>query len=408
MPHRVLCIEGNEAVRASVRGLLERDGFAVDVAATGLEGIARALTLPPDLVLADVHLPDLEGTEIAARLRRERSLRSVPFVAVGASAEEHDLALAAGYDGVIEDPTSVPRLGDELRAYLGGKREALPEEGERTGLRALTSAMAGRLETALVEARGAQDRLAELGRLRSAFIDNLAHELSTPLTPLAGYLRILKGGKLGPLSPQQQKVVDAMAHAVARLARVVDNLADFASLGSGEATLVEGAADPDALADAVVDELRPAILEARLHVEVMHAAGGPVRADGSKLYRALANVVSNAVKFSPHGGDVLVQVVREPGWLRFAVYDQGPGVPAAEAERIFEPLHHAASLGSEDARLPGSGLGLPVARRIAEAHGGRLFVESPPRSQPARAARHYSGCKFVLEIPDRTEPPLSH
>ncbi|HSN92455.1 MAG TPA: hybrid sensor histidine kinase/response regulator [Anaeromyxobacteraceae bacterium] len=408
MPHRVLCIEGNEAVRASVRGKLEGDGFAVELAATGLEGIARALALPPDLVLADVHLPDLEGTALAARLRRERSLRNVPFVAVGASAEEHDLALAAGYDGVIADPASVPRLGDELRAYLGGKREALPEEGERTGLRALASSMAGRLETALVEARGAQDRLAELARLRSAFIDNLAHELSTPLTPLAGYLRILRSGKLGPLAPQLQKVVEAMSHAVARLARVVDNLADFADLGSGEATLLGGAVDPDALADAVVEELRPAIAEARLHVEVMHAGGGPVPADGSKLQRALANVIANAVKFSPHGGDVLVEVAREPGRLRFTVYDQGPGVPAAEIERIFEPLHHAASRGSEDARLPGSGLGLPVARRIAEAHGGRLTVESPPRSQPGRAARHYSGSKFVLEIPDRSGAATTH
>jgi signal transduction histidine kinase len=401
MPHRALFIEGNEALRAKIRGALERDGFAVDLAATGLEGIARALTLPPDLVLADVHLPDLEGTELAARLRREQSLRTVPFVAVGASPEEHDLALAAGYDGVIGDPAAVAHLGEELRAYISGKREALPEEGRRTGLEALAAAMAGRLESALVEARGARDRVAEIERLRGAFIDNLAHDLSTPLTPLAGYVRMLQAGKLGSLAPQQQRAVDAMAQAVARLKRVVDNLADFASLGPGEATLLGGRVDPDALADAVVDELRPAVLELRLHVEVRHAGGAPVPADGSKLYRALANVVSNAVKFSPHGGEVLVQVVREPGWLRFAVYDQGPGVPSADAERIFEPLHHAASRGSEDARLPGSGLGLPVARRIAEAHGGRLTVESPPRTQPGRAGRHFSGSKFVLEIPDR-------
>jgi signal transduction histidine kinase len=96
-----------------------------------------------------------------------------------------------------------------------------------------------------------------------------------------------------------------------------------------------------------------------------------------------------------------VQVTREPGRIRFAVYDQGPGIPPAETERIFEPLHHAASRGSEDARLPGSGLGLPVARRIAEAHGGRLTVESPPRSQPELAGRTLSGSKFVLEIPER-------
>jgi signal transduction histidine kinase len=401
MPHRALFIEGNEALRASVRGALERDGFAVDLAATGLEGIARALALPPDLVLADVHLPDLAGTEVAARLRREGALRAVPFVAVGAAPGEHDLALAAGYDGVIEDPASVARLGDELRAYISGKREALPEEGMRTGLAALASGMASRLESALVEAHGARDRLAEVERLRSAFIHNLAHDLSTPLTPLVGYVRLLQAGKLGPLGPQQQKALDAVAQAVARLSRVVDNLGDFASLGSGESILSDEPVDPDGLAAQVVEELRPAIREGRLHVEVMPGGGGPVRADARRLRRALGNVVSNAVKFSPHGGEVLVQVTREPGRIRFAVYDQGPGIPPAETERIFEPLHHAASRGSEDARLPGSGLGLPVARRIAEAHGGRLTVESPPRSQPELAGRTLSGSKFVLEIPER-------
>jgi signal transduction histidine kinase len=112
------------------------------------------------------------------------------------------------------------------------------------------------------------------------------------------------------------------------------------------------------------------------------------------------NLVSNAVKFSPHGGEVLVEVKREMERLRFTVYDQGPGIRAGEAERIFQPLYHAAARGDE-ARLPGSGLGLPVAQRIAEAHGGRVWVESPPRTQPASIVRHFTGSKFVLEIPVR-------
>jgi signal transduction histidine kinase len=93
-------------------------------------------------------------------------------------------------------------------------------------------------------------------------------------------------------------------------------------------------------------------------------------------------------------------VAREGDRLRFSVFDQGPGIRAGEAERIFEPLYHAAARG-EDARAPGTGLGLPVARRIAQAHGGRVFVESPPRTQPASSPRHFTGSKFVLEIPLR-------
>lgn len=398
MPSRVLFIESDGALSERMRALLEQEGFAVDLTVSGLEGIARALTLPPDLVLADVHLPDIEGAELAARLKRERSLAGVPFVAVGASREEHDVALAAGADGFVERGHEAA-LGDEVRAFLAGKRERLPEEGEREQLKALSGAMAARLESAVAGAQRATRRVEELGKLRSAFVQNLAHELSTPLTPLAGYLRMLSAGKLGPLSPQQQRIVETMVQAVGRLSRVVDNLADFASLGAGQA-LIRSEIEPDRLADEVVDELKPAIRDARLHVTVLHGGGAPVLADARKLRQALANVVQNAVKFSPHGGEVLVEVLRDPGRIRFVVYDQGPGVAPGEAEQIFEPLHHAATRG-DAARLPGSGLGLPVARRIAEAHGGRVWVESPPRTQPAASARHFTGSKFVLEVPAR-------
>jgi signal transduction histidine kinase len=230
---------------------------------------------------------------------------------------------------------------------------------------------------------------------------NLAHEISTPLTPLAGYLRILQSGKLGALSPHQQRILDSMLQSVTRMSRVVDNLADFASLHAGQAPILEGEVEPDRLADAVVDELKGAIRDARLHVEVVHAGGGSIVADPRKLRQAVANLVSNAVKFSPHGGEVLVEVSREPAKLRYAVYDQGPGVASDEVEKIFEPLYHAAVRGKDEARQPGSGLGLPVARRIAEAHGGRIWLESPPRTQPARRGRHFTGTKFVLEIPVR-------
>jgi signal transduction histidine kinase len=400
MPRRVLCIESDEGLRERLRALLEREGFAVDLTVSGLDGIARALTLPPDLVLADVHLPDIEGPELAARLKRERSLAAVPFVAVGESPEEHDVALAAGADGFVERGHE-DTLGDEVRAFLAGKRERLSEEGERAQLRALSGAMAEHLETAIAGAQRAVRRVEELGRLRSAFVHNLAHELSTPLTPLAGYLRILSSGKLGALTPQQQRVVDTMVQSVARLTRVVDNLADFASLEVGQAPLLRSELDPDQLADEVVEELKGAIRDARLHVTVLHGGGPPVLADARKVRQALANLVQNAVKFSPHGGEVLVEVTRDAGRVRFTVYDQGPGVAPGEAERIFEPLFHAAARGGEAARLPGSGLGLPVARRIAEAHGGRVSVESPPRTQPPSLTRHFTGSKFVLEIPAR-------
>jgi len=240
---------------------------------------------------------------------------------------------------------------------------------------------------------------------RTAFMRNLAHELSTPLTPLAGYLHILQSEKLGPLSAQQRRMVEAMIQSTARITRILENLSDFATLGPGDPRLHAAALDPDALAQEVVDEQASAARDGHLHLRVLRSGGGPVTADPRKLRQALANLVSNAVKFSPHGGEVLVEVVRDAGHLRWAVYDQGPGIPQGEAEAVFEPLR-AARRGADEARAPGSGLGLPVARRIAEAHGGRVFLESPPHSQPG-VEHVYGGCRLVLEIPLRTAESAS-
>jgi signal transduction histidine kinase len=404
MPQRVLWIESDAALRTTVRRLLEADGFAVDETHTGLSGIERALTRPPDLVLADVHLPDMDGCEIATRLKAERSLSAVPFVAVGDSREQHDLALAAGCDAFIERPIEESRFSDEVRAILAGKRETLPEAGERAGLRALSAAMASRLEHAVAGAAGAEARLAKRNRLGGIFMRNLAHELATPITPIAGYLKILASDKVGALNPQQRRIVESVQASLTRLTRTVENLSDFARLQAGQAPLFPAEVDPDALADEVVADLRPAIRDARLHVAVLKAAGGAVTADPKKLRQALANVVGNAVKFSPHGGEVLLEVQRDGDRLRFAVYDQGPGVPASDQEMVFEPFFHAT--GQEEAsRVPGSGLGLPVARSIAEAHGGRAWMESPPRTQTGSQTRHFTGSKFVIEIPVRPPGP---
>lgn len=200
---RVLFIQEDESLRRQVRGLLEAGGLAVDEAATALAGIARALEVPPDLILIDVRLPDLSGSEATARLRREPALAAVPILAMGGSLDERGVALAAGAAGFVGRAVDAA-LPERLREFLAGEREALSPERERDALRVLVGSMALRLEAALTGPRRPADR----EQTKSSFIHNLAHELSTPLTPLAGYLRILQSEKAGALAPQQRRIVD--------------------------------------------------------------------------------------------------------------------------------------------------------------------------------------------------------
>ncbi|HET9597861.1 MAG TPA: hybrid sensor histidine kinase/response regulator [Anaeromyxobacteraceae bacterium] len=374
MGQRVLCIDGDAPRRQQVRALLHAGGLSVEESGTGLEGLSRARSLTPDLVLVGTGLPDIEGLDLLARVKADRALRDVPLVALGRDAGEREVALAAGCDGFLARPIDPATFAEEVKAYLAGRRDRAGAEGGRAWLD-------------------------ELERRRTAFMHDLAHELSTPLTPLAGYLKILHSERIGPLSAQQRKVVESMASAVVKLTRIVDNLSDFALLRAGESAINPAAVDPEALVTQVVEDLKAPARDARLHLEVRAGAGPALLADPRKLRQALMNVVSNAIKFSPHGGEVLVEVTREAGLLRVSVYDQGPGVAASELEGIFEPFHHRVTVG--EARPPGSGLGLPVARRIAEAHGGRIVVESPPHSQPAVGAHHFTGSRFIVEIPAR-------
>ncbi|MGC4113538.1 MAG: HAMP domain-containing sensor histidine kinase [Myxococcales bacterium] len=221
------------------------------------------------------------------------------------------------------------------------------------------------------------------------------------MTPLAGYLKILQSEKLGPLNDRQKKILESMLQSADRLAHTIDNLSDFAVLETGNYRVKAEAIDAVALANKVIEEAQATTAKPKRVKLSFHGPTTPVtlQVDPSRLQQALHNLVDNAIKYSPHGGDVLVELIALDGWLQLGIYDQGSGVPPEDQLKIFEPFHHA-----KGARHVATvGLGLPVARKIAEAHGGKLRVESPPKVQP-ESERHFSGSKFVLELP-LTAPP---
>ena len=240
MPQRVLCIERDDAFRERVKALLEREGFAVDLTGTGLEGIARALTLPPDLVLADVHLPDIEGYELAARLKQEKALAEGPVRRGRATRARSTTSRSPPAPTGSSSAAATTRSGDEVRAFLAGKRERLPEEGERAQLRALSGSMATRLETAVAGEKRAsrQGRGARTGcAARSCTTWRTSSRPRSRRSP--GTCASSPPASSAPSRPQQQRVLESMVLSVNRLTRIVDNLSDFASLDVGR-----GAAPP--------------------------------------------------------------------------------------------------------------------------------------------------------------------
>ncbi|GAC1341715.1 MAG: hybrid sensor histidine kinase/response regulator [Myxococcales bacterium] len=398
---KILYIEDNPESRALVRSVLEAQGFDVLEASDGMAGIDLAISAHPDLILCDIQLPGMDGYETATRLRSFRGLDGCPIVVL-TSHGDRGLSLSLGCEGYIEKPIDVEKFPAQLRAFLKGKKEKVRAPEERRYLREYSQSLTERLEATVRELTAVNSQLRAAARSKTEFMQNLSHELATPLTPIAGYLNMLRSGKMGELSPQQERALEAMVLASDRLSRTIDNLVDFASLEGGTTAVHRDGFQPDALSKWVFDEARPKARARRVHLEVKIESAEPGFGDERKLRQALGNMVDNAIKFSPHGSEVLLRVSGDPARLLFEVFDQGEGVLPGEGERVFEPFFHA-DRGAEE-RAPGAGLGLPVAKQIVEAHGGHIWVESPPKTQPENG-HHFSGAKVAFWIPSREKAP---
>jgi len=222
--------------------------------------------------------------------------------------------------------------------------------------------------------------------LYSTFIQNTSHELRTPLSIIQGYAELLHNGKLGPLTPVQQRAVSIISGQAYELRTMVEHIGTLMAIETHASVslplrLVEVAAR-------VVEEKRATATQARLTLEAHFESDLPlVLGDPHHLRQAIEHLVENAIKFTPDGGRVEVQVYTEPGWVCLAVTDTGIGIPEEEMEHIFTGFYQID--GSTTRHYRGIGLGLTVLRALLEEHAGRVEVESQPGQ----------GSRFVIKLP---------
>lgn len=372
---RVLHIEDDPHSRRLVSKLLLRAGHEVFETESGLEGIRLARRVQPELVLVDINVPDLDGYEVTLRLRSMRELDGVPIVAITAEGDRQT-SLAVGANGFVTKPIDARRFAEQVAGFLRGHRESADETGE-TKLREQSQRIVEHLERKVVELAAANERLEELARLRREFLQNVSHELATPMTPVVGYLKLLLDEELGPLTDLQRKCLGSIERSTRRLRSVTDTLLDVSALESGRMHYFERDYDFADVARRALAQVRESLPDERLTWRI-GAMDGPLpgRGDPDKLRRAIVHVLDNAAKFTPRGGTVAVEVARVGGWHELRVADGGPGIAPNAQERIFEPFYQVD--GSVTRAHGGVGLGLAFARRVTEALGGQIELVSPP------------------------------
>jgi signal transduction histidine kinase len=225
-----------------------------------------------------------------------------------------------------------------------------------------------------------------LERLRDAFVAAVSHELRTPLTSISGFLELLADEE-HDLSPAGRKYVDVIRRGNDRLRRIVEDLLLVAEI---EAELLELRLAPTNLADlaaATVESARSVAAESGISLTLAVDGSLPLQADAARLRQVLDNLVSNALKFTPRGGSVTVSASNGGGSLQVEVADTGIGVPPDEVGQLFSRFYRASS--ARRRAIPGTGLGLVIARAIVEGHGGTISLEP----------RDGKGTRVVVTLP---------
>lgn len=252
-------------------------------------------------------------------------------------------------------------------AHLLGDLFALAVES--TGLQERLRETNAQLVTASIAAQQQAEELAGEKAEREAFISLIAHELKNPLAVLKLHIARLQRGKG---TKQHAPIFQTMAVSADRLQRLVDDLLDASRIATGHFSVVLAPVDVVAAVREVTREQQALTQRHRIRfVAERDELTCPL--DRQRLAQALSNLISNAIKYSPDGGDITVRLAAEGEWVRIAVEDQGTGLSDADLAHLFEP--YTRILRVREAR--GTGLGLFITKGIAEAHGGTITVASP-------------------------------
>jgi signal transduction histidine kinase len=218
--------------------------------------------------------------------------------------------------------------------------------------------------------------------LREGFVATVSHELRTPLALIRGYAETLLHL---PLEPSEQRAyVERIDEATGRLAALVDQVLDVTHLQADPLILERRVTTFDSLVARLRGDLTMTRQENRLIVDAAPELP-PVEVDIARVGQILANLVGNALKYAPDGSPVVLGATVAGRWLLVTVEDEGVGIPASERVLVTEPFHRAWNV--RESRIPGTGLGLFICRRLVEAHGGELNVEDRPDGRPGTRVR---------------------
>jgi len=353
-----------------IEAILDGEGYRVRYLDSGIKALDHIRKEPPDLVLLDVMMPDLDGYDVTRHLRQDKSLPYIPILLITADDQSNVVrGLDAGADDFIRKPVDIDELLARVRSLL-------------------------RLKYSM-------DAQADMVKQRDDFVARLTHDLRTPLVAVNRVLQFCLEGVYGEPPSDMETALANVLRNNDNLLQMANTLLEVYRHEAGHKHLAFSPVNLWELAVTVITELKPLCQEKSLYLTLCQGTQAAdrddsqphtetpqfwVKGDRLELRRVITNLIGNAIKFTEQGGITVRLEFHETDSVQLMVSDTGPGITPEEQAQIFEwfrPGKH---------RRANSGLGLHLSRRIANMHGGSLQVTSSSEA----------GSDFTLKLPRMT------
>jgi signal transduction histidine kinase len=392
---RILVVDDVASNRLALRAVLQPLGQEIQESRSGEEALHVTLLSDFAVVLMDVQMPGLDGFGTVELMRQRDRTRFTPVIFITAFSDIS--AAARGYALGAFDFIHKPFDGDVLRARVGAL-VALWQRGQQIEQQA--AALRLNVDERARE-RAAREAAEAASAMKDEFLAVVSHELRTPLNAILGWAEALATGKLPP--ERMQNALETIARNARVQARLVEDLLDVSRIIAGKLTIGRAPVDLTAVARRASETVAPMAEDRGVVLEVVIEPGDhEVVGDPARLQQVVWNLLSNAVKFSPARARVQLTLARHGDELRLCVVDQGVGIPPAFLPHVFERFRQAEHGGTR--QYGGLGLGLAIAHRIVELHGGTISAASDGLGR---------GARFSVFLPPRTRAdatprPLTH
>jgi signal transduction histidine kinase len=366
-------------------------------------------------IVLDIKMPEVSGFELAGMIKNTKRFRETPIVFLTAyMLDDKDIVAGYGAGGVdyLTKPVNPEILRHKVAVFADLYRKSRELAKVNAELAELAERLEERVKERTEELEKSEAALRTSADQKDVFLAVLAHELRNPLAPLRTGLDLLRRLQTHDSEPSVRRTLASMDRQVDHLVRLIDDLLDVSRISRGSFDLKRANVDLSTIVHSTVEAVRASFDKRRQKLSTEVEERIFANADQTRFAQIVTNLLHNATKFTPEGGSIAVQLTKEGDTALLRVVDSGIGLRSDQFEQIFQLFARVQRAGKM--AEPGLGIGLALARRLAEMHGGSLDVHSegegsgttfsfrmptePPMDEPESAAKSSAPCKVATPL----------